>query len=459
MDFSASNYQLWNFFIQFGILSGVTLLANILRRKIPIVQKSLMPTAVLAGFIALLLRATGVLNIDGQFMEKLTYHTIALGFIAMSLRVPKAEDQPEYGDKAAAKSGALIVSTYLLQGILGILITVALAFTLSPGLFMASGILLPMGYGQGSGQANNVGSMYEQMGFAGGQSFGLSIAAAGFLCACVVGIFYLNILKRQGKIKVTNPEFLSGSVTTEKFEDENEIPVSESVDRLSVQISLVLLVYLASYLLTLGITSFIGMFAPGLAATLSPILWGFNFIIGSILAMVFRMVIKGLQKTKMMTRQYQNNYLLSRISGLAFDFMIVAGIAAIDFKDLSGLWIPFFALAILGGIVTLWYLQWACRIIYKDYYYEGLLSMYGMLTGTISSGIILLREIDPDFDTPAAGNLVSGSSFAILFGAPMLILIGLAPKSFPLLMLTLGLMVIYMAPLVWIMLRSKKTKK
>ena len=26
--------------------------------------------------------------------------------------------------------------------------------------------------------------------------------------------------------------------------------------------------------------------------------------------------------------------------------------------------------------------------------------MYGMLTGTISSGVLLLREIDPDFDTP-----------------------------------------------------------
>ena len=53
-----------------------------------------------------------------------------------------------------------------------------------------------------------------------------------------------------------------------------------------------------------------------------------------------------------MTRQYQNNYLLSRISGVAFDIMIVAGIASIDIADLSGLWIPFILISIAGAVGT-----------------------------------------------------------------------------------------------------------
>lgn len=69
---------------------------------------------------------------------------------------------------AGLKSGALIVSTYIVQGILGLIISISLAYTIMPNLFKASGILLPMGYGQGPGQANNVGSTYEQLGFAGG---------------------------------------------------------------------------------------------------------------------------------------------------------------------------------------------------------------------------------------------------------------------------------------------------
>ena len=47
-----------------------------------------------------------------------------------------------------------------------------------------------------------------------------------------------------------------------------------------------------------------------------------------------------------MNRQYQNNYLLSRFSGLAFDVMIVAGIASINIDDLSGYWLPFLLMAV-----------------------------------------------------------------------------------------------------------------
>ena len=57
------------------------------------------------------------------------------------------------------------------------------------------------------------------------------------------------------------------------------------------------------------------------------------------------------------------------------------------------------------------------------------MSMYGMMTGTISSGVLLLREVDTQLETPAANNLIIGSSFAILMGAPLLVLVGMAPKS------------------------------
>ncbi|HOL14200.1 MAG TPA: hypothetical protein PLD61_07500, partial [Bacillota bacterium] len=87
-------------------------------------------------------------------------------------------------------------------------------------------------------------------------------------------------------------------------------------------------------------------------------------------------------------------------------------------------------------------------------------SMYGMLTGTISSGILLLREIDPHFRTPAAINLVTGSSFAIFFGAPMLLFIGLAPESDTMLFLTVGMIFVYLLALVAFILKAgKKTRK
>mgnify|MGYP001129103333 CR=1 FL=1 len=459
MDFSSANSVLWNVMLQFGFIALVMLASNALRRKIPVIKKSLMPTAVIAGFLALILRLSGLLPVDPRFMEMVTYHTIALGFIALSLRVPRDSESRVRGDLTPVKSGALIVSCYLLQGILGLLISVGLAYTLMPSLFKAAGILLPMGFGQGPGQANNVGSTYQLLGFSGGQSFGLSLAAAGFLCACVAGVFSLNLLYRKGRFSLKSHEVISGSVTLEAFQHENEIPVEESIDRFSIQAALVLLVYLLTFLFSHLVTTALNQAAPGVGATISPLIWGFNFVIGSLLAILIRKIFVGLKKVRLMTRQYQNNYLLSRISGAAFDLMVVAGITSINISDLTGLLLPFLLMVALGCGVTYYYLKWICKKLYPDYYYQGMLSMFGMMTGTISSGVLLLREIDPSFETPAANNMIAGTSAAIVFGAPMLVLIGMAPKSTGFLFLTFGLLVAYFFVLLWFMLRRGKASK
>lgn len=459
MDYSAANTALWSPVIQIGIIAGVILLANTLRRKVKFFANSMMPTSVLAGFILLLLRSIGVINLDSNFLEILTYHALALGFIAQSLRIP--EKQEDDGNLTGMKSGALIVSTYMLQVVLGLLIALLCAYTFKPDFFKASGILLAMGYGQGPGQANNVGSTYEAMGMAGGRSFGLSLAAAGYLCAYIVGVFYLNVLNRKGKIKrVAEKEQVSGSVTTTTvFENENEIPVAESVDRLSVQAALIGLVYLLTYLFTAGLIWLLETVAPGLAKSVSSLLWGFNFIVGSMVAMLCRGVISGLRKAKIMNRQYQNNYLLSRLAGLCFDLMIAAGIAGIEIKDLTGNWIPFLLMAVAGGVATFFYLKWVCSKLYPGYQYEGFLSMYGMLTGTISSGVLLLREIDPDFKTPASNNLILGSSFGIAFGFPLLILVNFAAESTRNVLITVAIAFAYMLALLLVIFKAKKKNK
>ena len=346
-----------------------------------------------------------------------------------------------------------------MQALIGLVISLALAYTVMPGLFKASGILLPMGYGQGPGQANNIGSSYEALGFGGGRSFGLSLAAAGYLCACIVGVVYLNILRRRSDRTLPGERGALGAITVDDFQQKGEIPVAESIDRFSIQVVLVIIVYLLTYLVSYGIDALLAAVAPGLSKTVSPLLWGFNFIIGSALAILVRTVMKALRRSNIMTRQYQNNYLLSRISGVAFDLMIVAGIASINIEDLSGLWVPFLLMAVAGGAVTLLYLRWICRRIYPDYYDEGVVSMYGMLTGTISSGVLLLREIDPSFETPAANNLVVGSGFGILFGAPMLVLIGMAPESTAMTFTVFGLCAAYLALLLVFLLRVGRGKR
>lgn len=457
MDYSALNTGLWNVIIQLGMIAAAILLANVLRRRVAFIRKSLMPVAVLGGFILLIARYIGLVKVDGTVMEILVYHGIALGFIAMSLRVPE-NPGGSAGNLTGLKSGAIIVSSYLVQGISGLLITMLLGYTVMPGLFKAAGLLLPMGFGQGPGQANNVGSTYESMGFAGGRSFGLAIAAAGYLVACIVGVIILNVLAKKGKLKNAGDRSKE-EYTIDFFQNKDEIPVSDSIDKLSVQIAMVILVYLATYLVTRGLTSGIASISAGLAGTVNSLLWGFNFIIGSALAILLRVILEKGKRSGLITRQYQNNYLLNRISGFFFDIMIVAGIGSIYLEDIRGLLLPFILLVIAGAVLTWIHLTVVCKKAYPGYYYEGLLSMYGMMTGTISSGVLLLREIDPGLKTPAANNLITGSSFGIILGAPVLIFVGLAPRSDMMCWLVVGLVAVYLAALYLLIFKAKGRKK
>ena len=456
MDYSAANQALWNVIIQMGTIAGAILLANLLRQRVGFIRKSMMPIAVLGGFLLLFAKYIGLVRVDQNLMEMLVYHGIALGFIAMSLRVP-AEKSAEKSDLTGLKSGAVIVSSYLVQGVTGLLITILLGYTLLPSLFKASGLLLPMGFGQGPGQANNVGSSYETLGFAGGRSFGLAVAAAGYLVACIVGVVILNILSRKGKIGRTRSAAVE-QPDAAFFQSRDEIPISDSIDKLSVQFAMILLVYLVTYLTAWGLTSGISAVSAGLAKTVNTLIWGFNFIIGSALAMLLRVLLERGKRSGLIRRQYQNNYLLNRLSGFFFDIMIVAGIGSINLEDIRGLWLPFLLLVIFGAVVTWVHLSIVCRAVYPDYYYEGLISMYGMLTGTISSGVLLLREIDPDLATPAANNLVVGSSFGIVLGAPVLILVGLAPKSDLFCWLVVAMAVAYLAVLYLIIFKAHRRK-
>jgi len=56
--------------------------------------------------------------------------------------------------------------------------------------------------------------------------------------------------------------------------------------------------------------------------------------------------------------------------------------------------------------------------------------MFGMLTGTASTGIALLRGIDPDLETDVAKNLVLGSAVAAPLGFPLMAILGMSIIDF-----------------------------
>ncbi|MCQ2064974.1 MAG: hypothetical protein MJY66_03840 [Bacteroidaceae bacterium] len=456
--------EVWHTLLQFFIVAVAVLAGNVIRRKVKIMRRSLIPSALLGGLIILLFKLLPSFDtlIDKKVMETVTYHTLALGFIAMSLR--SAQTSNRSNTRTVIDTGTLTIATYIVQGIIGLIVTIPMFLwwrnpDAGRDIFYSSGLLLPMGYGQGPGQALNFGTIYQiGAGEQGinfqGIDFGLSIAAIGFLVGSVVGVIYMNILNKKKKLQITDEE-MSARHTLNDYEQENELPHSESVDKMTIVVSIVLLTYFLVYLLMTGIGNLdLGNFGE---KTLKPLVYGFNFFWGILFGSLVKIIIQWLRKVGLMNREYLNNFLLNRVSGTCFDIMIVAGTAAISFENLKSIWVPLTIVCVVGAIVTFAYIRWVSFKIYPDYKYEGFFSMFGMLTGTASNGMILLREIDPRYETPAANNLVLQNIPAMILGFPVLLLLGFAPKSMNATMITLGILtVLFIAATLFLFRKRKK---
>ena len=445
--------DVWGLILLFIVLLISLLVGNVLKKSISILKKSLIPTSVLGGTILIIVAAiyksiTGDVMFDTAAfgasgtanLEIITYHTLALGFIASSFK--------SAGGKLTKKrtteifnTGVTTVSTYLLQAIVGMAVTIIAALFVSE-FFSAAGLLLPFGFGQGTGQALNYGNIYEtQFGFVGGKSFGLTIAALGFLSASFGGVIHLNIMKRTGKLKISDKKY---KLNTETVEKENEIPMQESIDKMTIQIALIFLAYAVAYLFM----HLLGLLLPGMKATV----YGFNFILGVLSAILIKAVMNLLKKKSFIKKEYVNDFLMTRISNFFFDIMVVAGIAAIRLDILERYWGIMLFLGVLGLVITYAYNRYVAKKLFPEYTEEQFLAMYGMLTGTASTGIILLREVDGDFKTPAADNLVYQNLPAIVFGFPIMLLATLAPKE-P--VLTLGILTAFFVVMNIILFRSR----
>ena len=424
-----ADYSVWGGFLLVAVLLLAVITANTLKRIIKPLHNSLIPASVLGGLILLVISFIYKLIFGQEMLETyffgtngsanleiITYHSLALGFIATAFK----SQQIKASKKRLSEifnTGLTTVSTYLLQGVFGLSVSI-LAALIAPGFFKAAGLLLPFGYGQGTGQALNYGNIYESdYGFIGGKSFGLSIAALGFLSASIGGVIYLNILKKKGVLSQKKEG--NNVIAFNEIQGRNEIPMQESMDKITIQLSFTTSAYLITYL----VMKYLSMLIPGMRS----VIFGFNFLLGVIIATVMKTIIGKLTKRGVIHRVYISDFLMTRISNFFFDLMVVAGIAAIRINVLLNYWVILLIMGVLGLIITFIYNHIVADKLFPEYKREQFLMMYGMLTGTAGTGTILLREVDREFKTPAADNMVYQNFPAIVFGFPIMILATLAP--------------------------------
>ena len=459
-NFTLENYDsVWKFLVQIGLILIFLLIGNGLRNIIPFLKKSLIPSSLIGGVLLLgidkLLSLANFHLIDEGIMQVVTYHGLAIGFIAMTLKTVKTKNS--VGKVKMLENGIMTGGAYMLQAFLGLGITILwFVFTKNSDnpIYYGLGLLLPLGYGQGPGNALTWDINFSELGeiFTGNGSVGLTIASVGFIVASLFGVLYINIYKRRGQIVVKQYKEIQKSVLN--FEEPNEIADSESVDKFSIQLGFVALGYALSFAIMCGLGA-ISDFTNSIA-------WGFNFIWGVIAATLIKLVLNTLHRKKVIKQKYINNYQMDRISGFAFDIMIVAGVAAISIDNVRRYIWPVIILCAIGAITTYIYIRKISKVCFKGYEHEMFVTNFGTVTGTASNGMILLKEIDPNYESPASNLFVLSQFPAMISVAPLLLLLAFASKSLTNALIALAIFFILFVAYTLFLLRSiifKKKKK
>ena len=377
------------------ILAALLLLAALLRRLVPQLRQLAIPSSIIAGLVALGLgpSALAVLPLHTSLLESAVYHGLAIAFIAVSLQTP-----PPGRTGGGATSMAFAIPWLLaFQAAIGLSI-VLLMGGLHPGL----AALLPLGFQQGPGQALSMGSTWEAFGLQDGGQLGLIIAAIGFGWSILFGVPLVHWGRRRGLISPAPASELAPQTTESKH-----LPAG-ALDVLTRQVVAIAVIYLITY----GVVLLLAQ-----VPALSKLVWGFHFLVGTLIALPARGLINKLPGPSPL-----DDALLGRLAGITVDIITCSALAAIQIAVLTANWLPIVVLTTVCGVLTLLAVVWFSSRAFPQAPFEHGVVLFGTATGTLPMGLALLRIIDPDMRSPAPISAVLGSVGAILGGAPVVML-------------------------------------
>ncbi|RJP46991.1 MAG: sodium:glutamate symporter [Desulfobacteraceae bacterium] len=421
----------WEFLIDMCVIGGLLLLATFIRTRVRFFQKYMVPNNIVAGFLLLFIgnEFLGLVHVSSDRYGSYVYHLLAIMFIAMALRK---------GDGVSSRpmvaTGIILTIGYGLQAFIGMLITYVAILFFKPDLFPTFGHFLVLGFGQGPGQAFALGKSWEGLGFENAGNIGLTFAAIGYLWACTFGVWlvYWNEKRDKGEKQNISEEERLGIVRdmSRQAEAGRLVTATSAIDGFTFQIALVGLVYLTTYGLLTGIEALLTIVVHKEAAflQLKNTMWGLHFIFATVMAILFRKLILQFQWSHIL-----DNGLLTRISGSSLDFMVTAAIGAISISIFRQYLTLILITTTVGGIATILFLILIFKHSAIPHVNERIASIYGTLTGTLSTGLTLTRIVDPQFKTQVAQDLVFGCGIAFPMAVPVIlsVMIPLAGMTSP----------------------------
>jgi len=416
----------FDFFISFGWVVIFLLLGAVLRMKVPLFQRYLIPGCMLGGLLGTIFVNSGITSFLGSFapdfkaLEGIIYHIYNLTFVAIGFMNVGSTSRGKSSNsllKNTFRDALLSTTATYMQSVLGILTIVIFNIFMGTQLLESAGILVSRAFVGGPGYAMSTGAAYQQAGYTGMVSLGLSFAAVGYVLSIILGVPVANMIMRkrgiEGRGVVTTKAERRGVYEPGTAPEAGKLTfMGTNIDTLSFHICFLILCYLGAYTLLMGIGA-IGFFSPrGMA------------MIWSLFAPLFCLPMGLIGKTLILGKVFKAGHLFdtgvhNRVLNTMIDLVAVAALVGIQIKVLVD-WLPVLIVAsILAGLGTMLFLYVATKNN-LEFAEERFLGLLGLCTGTVTSGLVLVRMIDPEYKSTVPYELGFMAVISLAISLPLM---------------------------------------
>ena len=336
------------------------------------------------------------------FLINIVFACLFLGVKLPKLRTlwRRAGPQLAYGQVVAW--GQYVVGVGLF------LVAIRYAWPELPAMF---GGILPVGFEGGHGTAAGLAETFGRLGWEAGKDFALASATAGICSAILVGMALVNWAARRGyTVRRRRPEDIAeddsiGVIPVDRRPEAGRLTVrSDAIESFTLHVAIVAAAILIGYLLRQGLLGVEALVNAGLAppARQATAL----FIMVKSFPLFPLCMIGGLVVQAAEERFDKHNLLdiglTRRIQNTALDFLVVAAIATIRIETVAHGLVPLLILVAAGIAWNVFCLVVLARRMLPDAWFERAIAEMGQSMGVTATGLLLLRVVDPDYETPAA---------------------------------------------------------
>lgn len=408
-----------SFMMAFGWASIMLCIGMVLRAKISIFRNMLVPSSVIAGILGMIF-INAMENIEigigtnADMFTEIVNNLFTVSFISISLsKAPKDEtDTAKNIMKGAVALGLVWCLLYALTP----LVAFGLVGWLGRGVEMDPiyGMLIQFAFCQGPGQAAAYGGIFEQFGWENSSMVAVTWAAIGFIAAFLGGIpaaklgIKKGLAKHCGKIddKIRKGYLRKEEQTEQMIKDTT---CNSNVETLAFHFALIGV----CYVLAVGISKILEYLPGFLGTSMSSMM----FMNGMYAAYIIRWLLKKLHLDFL-----QEDVLQSKITGWTSDYLVICAFMAISLEVVMPWIVPILLVSAAVTLITFLVCFYFGQRFGGANDFERMLGLYGTCTGTVPSGITLIRIVDPNFETTTSIEL-GACNLVMIASTPVYIII------------------------------------